>query len=213
MKRIFFRLGGILLLVLPISVMADVINVAYQIGPYNPGGYSASWLHHATHCSGSTGANSGRTLYKCDGNSGDNNAVTGTVSGTYDTLTGIFTIDGGELVVDGMGTYGVSGGSLGGSFGDGTAAVTGLSWSIIVDVLGTFYFEDIGMDPGGPTVYDADQFILWGQNGNAYECSPGACANRWGIDLYGERVPVAEPGILTLLGLGLLTLGARRRRT
>ena len=102
-------------------------------------------------------------------------------------------------------------GSLGGAFGDGTSDVTALNWFLDVDSLGTFYFEDIGMGPNGPNTVTLDTLILWGQTLAAYNCLPGQCTGRWGVDLFGARVTVPEPGTLALMGVGLLIFALRRR--
>lgn len=212
MKRTFARLVAALIVGIPSLSPAAPIAVSYEIGPYGPvDGFWASWLHDADHCGGA-GPDSGATLWKCSAD-GSKAAVTGTLSGTLDG--GIFTVKTGALLIDGI-AYGIGGGTLGGTWVDGAYLdpPSSLNWHLVVNGLGTFYFESMSMGSSGPNQYDADGFVLWGQNLDAYNDCSGRDCLRWGIDLYGKRVPVPEPGTLALFGLGLMamTMIARRRR-
>ena len=86
-------------------------------------------------------------------------------------------------------------------------------WTITIAGLGTFYFENFNMGADKPNFFDGSEFILWGQNQAAYDCSPGVttCDDRREIDLYG-KVSVPEPGTLLLFGVGLIGIGLSRRR-
>lgn len=197
--------------------MADVIPVEYEVGP-SPGGlggYSASWRHSADGCPGE-GPNSGLTLYMCPGDADILDAMTGTLEGEFDTVTGILTLTGGALIAGGE-TWNVNGGSL----GDPDFSASGfVTWFISTVEAGIFDFEDLGMAGPNRLVFDGlavpTNIILWGQNHAAYFCEPDApdCqfGDRWGVDIYATLVSVPEPGTLALLGFGLLMLGFVRRR-
>ncbi len=211
MKRILCRSMAALILAAPWSAHATPVPVGYEIGSYGPvGGYSASWLHDANHCGG-PGPDSGETLWKCS-QDGSKAAISGTIFGTLGS--GIFSIDGGTLTIAGMGSVAVTGGSLSGPFVAGAyGAPSDLLWHLVTDV-GTFYAESMSMGASGPNQFSADEFVIWAQTEDAYAGCSGPDCQRWGIDLYGKRIPVPEPGALTLFGLGLVVMIAimRRRR-
>ncbi len=196
------RILALTMLVSPLTVSADPVSVSYDIGPYIEGGYSASWLHGATGCSGP--GPSGGTLYMCGGPVLE---IVGSITGELDG--GVLTIMGGSLNIGGT-DYGVLGGML------GAFPAVDFMWSIVIAGLGTFYFDNIYMGTGLPNHFDGNDLILWGQNWNAYFCAVGtAGCDRWGIDLYGAKSSIPEPGTMGLLGIGLLGLGfsMRRRKT
>lgn len=190
------------------AAQAAPIDVRYDIQTYSSGGFSASWIHSATGCA-AEGPDSHDTLYMC----GDFSVpVTGHIAGSLDN--DVLTIEGGSLFVFGK-NYEVFGGSLGSDFVNATGD---LLWYLQVEYFGTFFFENIAMGPGGPNSFDGHEFVLWGQNDDAYGCAPDADTKSYctafGIDLYAQRV--SEPGALTLLSIAAiltLSLRSRRRRT
>ena len=180
---------------------ANAVPVTYEIGPYRAAGYSASWLHSADNCSGA-GPDTGIPL--CMSGS-QQYGITGTISG--DLTNGELTITGGMLNIGGR-DYDVRSGSMN-PFGSGIVS------NIRIRNFGRFFFENIQHGMGRPNFFDGETMILWGQNRGAYDCARGYCNDdrpAWGIDLYGRRVSVPEPGVIALLGMGLLAMAATRRR-
>jgi hypothetical protein len=202
MKQRIVGLLAVIALGIAAAGPASAVPVTYEIESYSNGNYSASWLHGATGCIG-TGPTSGLPLYMC----GDPLlSVTGTIEG--DLENGVLEITGGNLSIGGS-NYGVIVGLLAAFGGNELGAIQ-------IARLGTFIFESIDMGSGRPNFFDGNELILWGQNLAAYFCSPGDqhCYEgpRWGIDLYGKRIAVPEPGALALFGLGLVGFAATRRR-
>lgn len=197
LKRTVLHFVAAGVLGLPLMAAAVPIQVTYDIGPYAANGYSASWLHSATGCSGSNGPDTLATLYMCGGSL---YGVTGTIAGLLNG--GVLAVNGGSLNIANN-NFDVLGGSLGGSL-----------WTLSIQYLGLFQFESINLGAGLPNSFDGTELILWGQNQAAYNCAPYTwCKDgkRWGIDLYGT-VRVPEPGMLALFGIGLIGLALVRRR-
>ncbi len=194
---------GVGILALPVHATPVAYEpVSYEIGSYSQDGYSASWVHEATGCAGA-GPTTRLPLYMC----GDAlPSIEGTVKGNYYRHGGYLQVTGGSLKI-GNGNYAVGSGYLG-SFRAGSV------WFLKLENFGMFLFENLDKGKGLPNYFDYDKFILWGQNLSAYFCRPGKryCGPRWGIDLYGKRTSVPEPGVLALLGIGLLAIAATRRR-
>ncbi|MEL7185808.1 MAG: PEP-CTERM sorting domain-containing protein [Pseudomonadota bacterium] len=187
----------------PMLASADPIRVAYQIGDYSAGGFSASALHTADGCR-ATGPTTGANLYMCGSRVIDD--VTGMIYGILRD-DGSLRIRRGFLNINGE-RHRIRGGGL-----DPSRELFG---GLDLAGYGIFLFEHLNMGAGLPNSFNGDELILWGQNIRAYECDGSrsrACLRRgWGIDLYGKRVAVSEPGTLALFGLGLIALGASRRR-
>lgn len=193
-----------LLLAAPVSLWA--VPVGYDIGPYSNSEYSASWLHSAGGCTGSSdmdldNSGSNDTLYMCPGSGGTKTALTGMLFGDWDgtILSGITGM---------LNGYDVTGGSLGGDYYTNNMDPL---WYLDVSGKGRFYFEKINSMINQIT---SDYLLLWGQNTAAYvgdngNCYMDDCAQQsWGLDLYGTAKPLPEPGTLMLMLLGLLSLAA-----
>ena len=189
---------------------ASAVPVSYEIGSYSAGNYSASWVHGATGCSGTNSSlPGGGPLYMC----GDPILpVSGIIEG--DLIGGFLNITGGSLLIDGV-AHAVGTGSYTPDF---LSSVFGAAFGgFEIEDYGYFIYEPFNMGPGMPNYFDGNEMILWGQNVAAYLCTPDeedSChyGPRWGIDIYGQRITVPEPGVLGLFGFGLLALAATRRR-
>ena len=187
------------------TAQAMPIPATYEIDTYSNGSYSASWIHTATGCK--TKGPNRLPLYMCGKKLP---SIKGTVSGLYYQDYNVLRITGGALHIGGD-SYKVGGGYLGTFTGNRI-------WSLKLQNFGHFFFENLKNKPGLPNYFGPDKFILWGQNLSAYFCGGHSyhkrkkCGPRWGIDLYGKRTKVSEPGTLALLGIGLVALAATRRR-
>lgn len=196
-----------LAIALPSIASADPIPVTYEIGSYAPGGFSASYLHESTGCPSASGWKTGKNMWMCNGSSNDDLiSITGSISGILGD-DGILSNISGSLT-DGTTTFTIVGGTLG-AFGGGAV------WNLAVNPFGSFYFESFSMGSGMPNYFDGNEMILWGQTLGSYYCQPTSTTcdgPRQGIDLYGKRVGIPEPGTLALFGTGLIGLGLAWRR-
>ncbi len=185
------------------SNAAFAIAMSYDIGSYKKDGFTASAMHKATSCRGSGGGDVNSDglkdfLYMCGGTP---DKIGGQLQGEWDgtMLTGIT----GEIA-----GHAVIGGSLGGSF---YSADEKPLWYLTLEVLGTFYFEQLAINQ-----VTGEHLILWGQNDTTYYCTDSECREREGkgMDLYGKghEIALPEPGMASVLFAGLLGAGAAYRR-
>jgi len=189
--------------------------ITYNITDGSSGGFTASWLHAGT------GAESNG--FYMNGNKASISGsitidwATGAASGSLSTDTPSDTDFGegsGSWVLD------ITGGSVAdiGTFNNGDSLLLSLAYILsdgTTSSTGTFYFADSTFTGDVNSATDSEIY-LWGnnwfnQNGTSDKTAfVGAGGIALGIDLYGAAVP--EPGILLLLGVGLIGLGIRRKR-
>jgi len=187
---------------------ASAMTITYELGQQRIGNWSGSYLHKASGCTGGSALdmdNSGGndTLYMCGGA----RRITGSITGKWDG-TILSNISG--TISGSRGSFGITGGSLGGAYYSGLPGDLRPLWRLETVRLGTFFFERMPINR-----ITADTLTLWGQNLRAYTTRPcEGCKGRFGIDLYGEGQPLSEPGTLgiVLLGLMMMPLMMRRRR-
>lgn len=188
--------------------------ISYDIGNGSSGGFSASWLHAAT------GAHSGGFYMN-----GDKASIEGEI--TIDWSTGaasgsLFTDESDTDFGEGSGSAAgwildITGGTTtGGTFANGADLLIALDYSLSHadgsnTTTGTFYFADHPF-AGDANSASPSEIYLWGNNWFNDGTTPKPSTYALGIDLYGTGTPVPEPGILLLLGSGLLGMGLLRKQ-
>jgi len=197
------------LAILPLTSQA--IPVTYKITSGNTGNFSGTFLHTAAHRCNQGG------YYVC----GDSAKLKGTLTFDLDDNTASGSISGKGTNTDMFNATdtwtltwtGVSAGTQ--LFVGGETDLLSLDYNLVSSAgyneNGTFYFAD-KIFTGLANSITEDELYLWGNNWiNATGDDRGYGPNWLGLDLYGTTVP--EPGVLALLAMGLIGVGATRRKS
>jgi len=199
------------------SSAATNFTVDLLVSSGSDSGFAFSYVHDAT-----TSCEMVSSVEFCkNGNAVDAIPSPQTLTGTYDDVTEILTLDGMQtLTVSGGLDIDITGGMIDlDELDDGTETDVFVG-TIATSSHGTFHFLDhIFAGPANSYTPGTSTLMLWGNNwDNTGTPDPGKFPDnsdipRYGIDLGLELsfTPIPEPGAVWLLGLaGLVALRARR---
>lgn len=213
--------------------MAQAESVAYEINFGSANGFQHSFLHSATgsmDVGGVTYYPSGSKLL----------SLSGTLSGTWDTVTQTFTAS--NSLLDGAFAHGATSGALATEFGLSAAAVAAATWQVQITggtvgvagnsyadgslqyaVLmtdgggtttidsGSFYFYPVNF-PGSPNTISQTRLDLWGNNFQNPTAGPSSVTSALGIDLGGDGMVVVPTPSAAIAGLAMLGAVSLRRQ-
>ena len=214
--------AALALLLAPLTGQA--LPVTYNITSGSAPGFSGSWLHAGTDQMGTSGFFANGAAARINGSLTLDMSGPVTASGQLSGF-GDFGLGGSNWTID------ITGGSSGThQFLGGEVDLLSLDYSLSStnghSSNGIFHFAARDFNGGpienGPNYINNDILYLWGNNwvnengaidrenfSIGYESQ--TFNNALGLDLYGEAVEVPEPGMLALLIIGLIGVGAKRR--
>ncbi len=224
--------AAVALIAIPLA--SHAIPITYDIGAGSAPGFSASWLHAGTVQMGSSGYFANGDKASMSGSLTLDMADLASASGQL-TGSGDFGLGSDDWTLD---FSGASAGTLT-FFGGGETDLLSLNYALSSlgghSSTGTFYFADRDFNSGtiddGPNFISPDLLYLWGNNwinisggttdrdafvtpcggGVILSTDSSSCGGiALGLDLHGHSVP--EPGIVTLLAIGLIGFGVSRRK-
>jgi hypothetical protein len=217
MHRVFASIGlAVGLLVAGTSAAASfAVDILVTSG--SDGGFAFSYVHDATSACETI---SGIQFCKSGGDI-DSIPSAQTLTGTYDDVTELLSLDSGQtLNVTGGLNIDITGGTIDLDELDDAVETDVFVGAITTSSHGTFHFLDhLFAGPANSYTPGSGSLMLWGNNwSNAGTPDPGQFPDnspipQYGIDLGLELSfrPIPEPGVAWLLGLaGLVALRARR---
>ena len=216
-SKITIGLGMTLFALLANTAVA--LPITYDIGAGTAPGFSGSWLHSGAVEMGDSGYFANGDALRISGQlmlDLETASASGTLTGSGDFGQGY---NDWTLLITGasVGTY---------NFVGGETDLISLTYQLTsaddeYDFDGIFHFADRDFNGGdrddGPNYISNDYLYLWGNNWvNAHgsedrETFTDNDGIALGLDLYGERASVPEPGITLLLLTGLLGTAAVKR--